>query len=98
MVKKLKEIIYAAIVTVGMIQVYTVSDVNYLRWISVCTYSFIAIILAEIILREEPGELFNLFSIENWKKAKISSVLMVIMSISLIIAFCSFFKTITNIK
>lgn len=98
MLKKLKEIIYAAIVTIGMIVVYKISDVNYLRWFLVCMYSFVAIVLAEVIIKEEPGEFFNLFSIENWKKAKISSVLMVIFAISLIIAFCSFCKTIINIK
>lgn len=98
MVKKLKESIYAAIVTVGMIVVYKLSDVNYIRWSLVSMYSFAAIVFAEIILKEEPGEFLNLFSIENWKKAKISSVLMVIVTISFIIAFYSFYKAIINTK
>lgn len=96
MVKTLKEIIFAIVVAVGMVGVYNISNISHIRWCLICTYTFIAIALSEVILKEEPGELFDNFTIENWKKAKVSSILMIIEAISIIGTIVSLYIAIMN--
>lgn len=96
MFKKLKEIIFCVITTIITIALYTKIESNFIRWSAIFCYMFFSIMLTESLLEEEPGEFFNYFSISNWKKAKVSSVLM----IGVIIAGCgvikSFFDFIVN--
>ena len=96
MVKKLKEIIFGVVIAIGTVVIYNTINVNIFRWSIICIYTFIAIILTEVFLEEEPGELFNYFSIKNWKKARISSVLMVIETISVIATLVSIYNAIIN--
>lgn len=89
MFKKLKTIIFCVITTIITITLYNKIESNLLRWFAIFCYMFFSIMLTECFLEEEPGEFFNYFSISNWKKAKISSVLM----IGTIIAGCAAIKS-----
>jgi len=96
MVKKLKEIIFVILMIGGIVVTYNSCDLDYIRWPVIFGVILLGILVAELGLKEEPGELFNYFSVENLKKAKISSILMISAAISLMMSAISLYNAIIN--
>jgi len=96
MLKKLKETIFVILMIGGIVVTYNSCDLDYIRWPVIFGILLLGIMLAELFLKEEPGELFEHFTIENWKKAKISSVLMIASVVVLIIAGIDIWKAIIS--
>ena len=96
MVKKLKEIIFVILMIGGIISTYNSCDLYYIRWPVIFGIMLLGILLTEIFLKEEPGELFEHFTIENWKNAKISSVLMIASVVALILSAINIWNAIMS--
>lgn len=79
MVKRLKEIIFAVLTIIITIAIFAKTEPGLEQSIVIFLFMVVAIMLAIICLGEEPGEFFDNFG--NYKKAKISAILMVIATI-----------------
>lgn len=74
--QKLKSILFSVVVVINTIAIYVLVNNPLFRYLGICYLMIVSIELSEIILGEEPLEFFDNFS--NYKKARVSSVLMLI--------------------
>ena len=88
----LKRTALALLVIAGVVATIANIALPLWRWLMIAAIMLVGMILSAWILKEQPMEFFDNF--KEWRKAKLSAVLIVVEAIALIAAFVNAVQTV----